>query len=62
MPPQSGHVSNFCGPTGTVIEPINAERFQKDRPGRPIIVHDRPPAWTRLELAVMEPDSPDEAR
>ncbi len=24
-----------------MIEPINAERFQKDRPGRPTIVHDK---------------------
>ena len=27
LAPQSGHVSNFCSPTGTVIEPANAERF-----------------------------------
>ena len=29
LAPQSGHVSNFCGPTGTVIEPINAESFSE---------------------------------
>ena len=50
MAPRHGHVSNFCGPNGTVIEPVNAERFQKDRPGLPSIVHTGPPAWTRLEL------------
>jgi hypothetical protein len=37
---------------------MNTERFQEDRTARPIIVHDRPPAWTRLELAVIDPIRP----
>jgi hypothetical protein len=59
MTPQSGHVSNFCCPTGIVIEPIDPVRFQEDRRGTPVIVHDRPPAWTRLELAKGTRDSRD---
>jgi len=55
-------VSNFCGPSGNVIEPGSGERLQKDMPGVPSITLDRPPAWTRLELAVREPNSPNEAR
>lgn len=31
LDPQSGHVSNLCGPTGIVIEPINPDSFQKGR-------------------------------
>ena len=53
MAPQSGRVSNFCGTTGTVIEPFNAGCFQKDRGGTSIIVHNTPPAWTHLELAAL---------
>jgi hypothetical protein len=50
LPPQSGHVSNFCRPIGTVIEPGDTQCFQNDRCGRPTTVHAGPPAWTRLEL------------
>src|SRR5208337_291790 len=33
LAPQCGHVSNFCGPVDTVIEPVDAYCFQNDRGG-----------------------------
>ena len=53
--PQSGHVSNFCWPTGIVIEPVNPVFFQEHRLVESSIVHDGHPAWTRLELTVLDP-------
>ena len=50
MAPQSGHVSNFCEPIGTLIEPVNAQCFQSDRMETLLPVHAGPPPWTRLEL------------
>jgi hypothetical protein len=51
LAPRRGHVSNFCRPTGTVIEPFKAYYFQNDRhePLTPVLAGH--PHWTRLELA-----------
>jgi len=51
LAPQSGHVSNSFGPTGTVIELMDAHCFQADRCNPTISVHAGHPVWTRLELA-----------
>ena len=51
LAPHPGHVSNFRGPVGPVIEPVDAHCFQRD-PCEPLAgVHGGHPVWTRLELA-----------
>jgi phage-related protein len=44
LPPHTGHVSNFCGPTGAVI-------FHADPHCPSARVHPGHPVWTRLEFA-----------
>ena len=51
LAPQSGHVSNFRDPLSPLIEPMVAHCFESDPCAPPALVHDRPPVWTRLELA-----------
>jgi hypothetical protein len=51
MAPQSGHISNFCRPIGTVIELVNALCFQNDRRGTLQLVQTGPPPWTHLEMS-----------
>lgn len=51
MAPQSGHVSNFCSPNRTVIEPVDGHCFQSDPCGLLAGVHGGHPVRTRLELA-----------
>jgi hypothetical protein len=51
LPPQSGHVSNFCHPDGPVIEPMVAHCFESDPCELLARVHCGHPVWTRLELA-----------
>jgi hypothetical protein len=55
LAPQSGHVSNLCGPNGNVIEPIDADCCQTDRSERLTRVHGGHPVWTRFELAEGSP-------
>jgi len=45
------YVSNSCGPTGTMLEPGNAEGFQTDRGGTPLRSAIGPQVWTDLEPA-----------
>jgi hypothetical protein len=49
--PQSGRVSNFCGPIRPLIEPVDGHCFQSDPCELLARVHDRHPVWTPLELA-----------
>jgi hypothetical protein len=51
LAPQSGHISNFCGPVSPLIEPLVAHCFECDPCELLADVHDRHPVWTRLELA-----------
>ena len=55
MAPQSGHVSNFCRPTGTVIEPGKGERFQGDGSAIPSV--EAAESGDYLELTEHEWDS-----
>jgi hypothetical protein len=54
----TGHVSNFCGPNSTVIEPVSGQRFQEDSRRTPIIVRYRAPDWIRLELVIFMNERP----
>src|ERR1017187_654313 len=51
LAPQSGHVSNFCCPNGTVIEPVDGHCFQSDPCELLAGVHGGHPVGTRPELA-----------
>ena len=51
LPPQSGHISNFCHPVSPPLEPMVAHCFESDPCELLARVHDRHPVWTRLELA-----------
>src|ERR1035438_5454295 len=57
LSPRRGHVSNFCDPIGTVIEPMDIHCFQNDRCELLIRVHDRHPVWTHLELVTRTKDN-----
>src|ERR1035438_3815770 len=53
-----GHVSNFWEPTPIVIEPLDAYSLQHVRREPLTHIHAGLPAWTRLELAPLDPSSP----
>jgi len=50
LAPQSGHVSNFFGSVGDVIEPVDAYCFQNDSCEPLTCVHAGHPVWIGLEL------------
>jgi len=57
LAPQSGHVSNFRHPIGSVIEPMDGFCSHHHWRGEPSCIPAGHPVWTRLELTKGTQDS-----
>ncbi len=51
LAPQSGHVSDFWGSVGPLIEPADVNCFQNNSSAPPTLVYGGHPVWKRLQLA-----------